>query len=224
MCTTADEFDRGRIKENTWNDLDCPVTYPVLPAEPYLDYPGTIEATIPHDELFPDGSSHKKVEARFVVTVKPKGTLLEAVVYLKRNGRPLLKIKTKLVSAASWVPQSEFDVEMERHDRRPKIALAPPEGERKGKTPKRKRISLKRRNYYDSPISHQAEFGLDSRIPRESLSHREPAATELSPAAAKSGQTRGRRSVSEESLFPSRPTILPRRILPLRKRRGSLTL
>ena len=81
----------------------------MLAVEPSLDYPGTIEAAIPHDELFPDGSSHRQVEARFVVTVKPKGTLLEAVVYLKRDERPLWKVETKLVSAASWVPQSEFD-------------------------------------------------------------------------------------------------------------------
>jgi hypothetical protein len=185
-----------------------------------LDYPGTIEAAIPHDELFPDGSNHKKVDARFVVTVKPKGTLLEAVVYLKRDERPLLKIEAKLVSAASWVPQSEFDVEMERHDRRPKLSLATPGGEKKGETRKRKRISLKRRRYYYySPMSQQAKFGLHSRVPRESLSQQETPRTELLSTAARPGRPRDRRPSVEEILLPSPPRILPRRNLPPRKRR-----
>lgn len=197
----------------------------MLAVEQDLDYPGTIEAAIPHDELFPDGSSHKQVEARFVVTVKPKGTLLEAVVYLKRDERPLLKIETKLVSAASWVPQSEFDVEMERQDRHQMLPLARPGPGKKGETRKRKRISLKKRNYYYSPLSQQTKFGLNSRGPRESLSQQETPRTELLSTAARPGRPRNRRPSVEEIILPSPPSILPRRILPLRKqRRRSISL
>ena len=213
VYTTTDHFDQHRIEPNTWNELDCPITYPIPRIQSHLDHKGTIEAEIPHDELFPDGSDHNEVEARFIMSVKPKGQLLEAVVYLKRDSGSPLKIGTKLVTTASWVPQSEFDVEKERHDgHRMSSFLAGRTQERGSEGRKRRKISLKRRNHYDSPIQQRAKYGLDSRAPLDTLSRRGPARTEL------------HQSTIEEIPLPPIQTTLPRRSLPRRSRKRSLSL
>ncbi|KAJ5300284.1 hypothetical protein N7508_007527 [Penicillium antarcticum] len=205
VFTTSDHFDQDRIEANTRNELDCPITYPIPSNQSHLDYKGIIEGRIPHNELFPHGSSHKKVEARFIMSVKPKGQLLEAVVYLKRDSNPPLEIGTKLVSAASWVPRSEFDVETERYDGHRMLPISSQEPGTGGvKRTRKKKISLGRKNYYDSPVPRQGKSNFS--------------------AATGPGRESIHPSPTEEMPLPRPSAVLFRRHLPSRGRKRSLSL
>ncbi|KAJ5742621.1 uncharacterized protein N7511_011353 [Penicillium nucicola] len=118
VWTTTDRFDQKKIQPNSWNDWDCPITYPIIGLRSDLNCIGIIEAKIPQDTLFPAGSKHAQVEARFLFTVRPKDQLLEATVFLMRDNYTPLLLEKSYVSAPAWVPQSEFDVDGDRHDSR----------------------------------------------------------------------------------------------------------
>ncbi|KAJ5249575.1 hypothetical protein N7524_011891 [Penicillium chrysogenum] len=107
VWTTTDGFDQKMIQPNTRNDWDCPITYPLTGLRSDLNCIGIVEAKIPHDRLFPAGSKHDQVEARFLFTIRPRDQLLETTVSLICDGHKPLLLEKSYVSAPTWVPRYE---------------------------------------------------------------------------------------------------------------------
>lgn len=128
---TADKhFDRNCMRLDHDVDWDCPITYPLVGVRSHLVYLGRIEANIPLDELFTPSSTNRVVEARFIFSIKPEGQLLKVEVSLQRENGTLL-LKKKYVPAASWISQSELDLESGRD--------GPPASFPRAKRPRRER-------------------------------------------------------------------------------------
>ncbi|KAJ5522965.1 hypothetical protein N7494_013151 [Penicillium frequentans] len=75
---TTPDFDSSKIRENEDDDLefDCRITYPIDGLRSTLRWLGTVEAPIPHAEIFPPGSSHDWAGAYFVFSMKVQEQLL----------------------------------------------------------------------------------------------------------------------------------------------------
>ncbi|KAJ5465248.1 uncharacterized protein N7458_000934 [Penicillium daleae] len=115
LYTTNDQFNRANMRSDHDVDWDCRITYPLVGVHSHLVYLGRIEANIPHDELFPASTTHREIEARFIFSIKPEGQLLKVEVLIQRENDSLLLTKS-YVPAASWIPQSELDLEPGHHD------------------------------------------------------------------------------------------------------------
>jgi hypothetical protein len=153
VWTTTDRFDQKKIQTNNRNDWNCPITYPIDGIRSDLNCIGIIEAKIPHDRLFPAGSKHDQVEARFLFTVGPKDQLLEATVSLMCDSYTPLLLEKSYLCAPTWVPQSEFDAEKDRQPGHQSRSLISEHSTISATGKKRKRRALApESNSADSPM------------------------------------------------------------------------
>ncbi|KAJ6116180.1 hypothetical protein N7523_005554 [Penicillium sp. IBT 18751x] len=123
LYTTTERFNREKIRSDHDVDWDCRITYPLDGVRSHLVYLGSIEADIPHAELFPPHTTHRDIEARFEFSIKRQGQLLKVEVSLQREDDSRL-LRRSYVPAASWTPQSELDLEQGRHS--DPLAFFPP--------------------------------------------------------------------------------------------------
>ncbi|KAJ5544165.1 hypothetical protein N7494_005444 [Penicillium frequentans] len=110
---TTPGFDSSKIRENEDDDLefDCRITYPINGLRSTLRWLGTVEAPIPHAEIFPPGSSHDWAGAYFVFSMKVQEQLLVAQVSFKRLDGTLLHLLETFIPAACSISQSELDLD-----------------------------------------------------------------------------------------------------------------
>ncbi|KAJ5981961.1 hypothetical protein N7451_012061 [Penicillium sp. IBT 35674x] len=111
-------FDSSNIRKNEDDDLefDCPITYSIDGLRSTLRWLGTLEAPIPHPEIFPPGSSHKWAGAYFVFSMKVQEQLFVAQVSFKKLDGTLLRLLKTFIPAACSISQSELDLE-DQHQR-----------------------------------------------------------------------------------------------------------
>ncbi|KAF9882851.1 hypothetical protein FE257_004963 [Aspergillus nanangensis] len=107
VYVTTDNFDESRIVENERIEWNCRITYPLDGVRRDLKNLGIAEATIPHDILFPPGSTQQVVEARFVCTFKQKGQLLWLDFSLKMKNE-LFPLRRTFLADAISADQSEL--------------------------------------------------------------------------------------------------------------------
>lgn len=205
-------------KRTTWN---CDITYPITGLRSHLSHLGSIEAEIPHNELFPSGTSHDRVEARFIFSIKPEGQLLKVDVSLKREGDTPLRINRVFVPAASWTTESELDAENNREGRDEPRDSFPLPRKRRGRP--RRSLTQRKMPRTGSPmpnrhnISPTASFA--SQHPRK-VSPSRYAQHREDPPAGREDQYTVRSSIEDQSAIE----LPPLRHVVARGREKSLTL
>jgi hypothetical protein len=148
VYATTPEFENNYIRSDhdiTWT---CPVTYPLDGVRHAIQCLGKAEAFIPHEKLFPRGSSKEKVEARFLCFIRPKAQLLHLEFFLKEEGaeNPPYRLEETFVPGALWSDESEARSQPFGFKPSPHMSLWPPKSK-----PGRKGNPRPRRSIWDDP-------------------------------------------------------------------------
>lgn len=174
LYTSTERFNRQKIRSDHDVDWNCRITYPLDGVRSHLVYLGSIEAEIPHTELFPPHTAHRDVEARFKFSIKRQGQLLKVEVSLQREKDSLL-LRRSYVPAASWTPQSELALEQGRLS--DPLAFFPP-----GRAKRRRRRGTRRTRLL--PMAEVRNCG-DSLVPERQVRRSpRPASSSTSVAPA----------------------------------------
>jgi hypothetical protein len=109
VYATTPDFKQDWIEVDHDITWPCPVTYPLGGVRHAIQYLGKAEASIPHERLFPTGSSKEKVQARFLCSIRPKSQLLHLEFFLKEEGaeNSRYRLKETFVPGALWSDESE---------------------------------------------------------------------------------------------------------------------
>ncbi|KAJ5144426.1 hypothetical protein N7526_001934 [Penicillium atrosanguineum] len=230
LSVPGDEWSEDRVEEAIgWKirsdhdvDWDCRITYPLDGVRSHLVYLGSIEADIPHAELFPPHTAHRDVEAHFNFSIKPQGQLLKVEVSLQREEDSVL-LRRSYVPAASWTPQSELTLEQGRHS--DPLAFFPPgraKRRRRGTRGTRLLPMAEVRNCGDSPVperqvmrSPRLASSSTSDVP--ALTTPSVAAEMESPSARVDHRSAEHDTCSKSSSLPGRPKIVRRSLVPKKR-------
>jgi hypothetical protein len=109
VYATTPDFEQGWIKSDHDITWPCPVTYPLNGVRHAIQYLGKAEASIPHERLFPRGSSKEKVQARFLCSIRPKSQLLRLEFFLEVEGaeNSTYRLEETFVPGTLWSDESE---------------------------------------------------------------------------------------------------------------------
>ncbi|KAF9882690.1 hypothetical protein FE257_005522, partial [Aspergillus nanangensis] len=110
VYTTNDKFRRDKMQINDRTKWNCRITYPLAPdVMSAINFLGKAVATIRHDSLFPENTSHKSIEARFSCSVKIWGQLLKLVFYLVHEDDRREELQTTFIAAGCMDDPSELE-------------------------------------------------------------------------------------------------------------------
>ncbi|KAJ5117648.1 hypothetical protein N7448_011280 [Penicillium atrosanguineum] len=219
LYTSTEQFDRQKIRSDHDVDWDCRITYPLDGVRSHLVYLGSIEADIPHAELFPPHTTQRDVEAHFKFSIKPQGQLLKVEVSLQREEDSVL-LRRSYVPAASWTPQSELTLEQGRHS--DPLAFFPPgraKRRRRGTRGTRLLPMAEVRNCGDSPVPERQVM----RSPRLASSSTSDVPALMTPSVAAEMEAPSARvdhrsaehdTCLKSSSLPGRPKIVRRSLVP----------